>query len=155
GDGEVDRVPDAGRCVGVEDGLAERAGAAVVGVGDREGRQHGAVLQPLEAEAKAVDPAARRGRADGLPTPVRAGTSGQGGDREAQGFLPVSGEIDRYAGPRGVPTLPGTLSEPTPRAGRGRVAARARSGRRGSPGPPPPPRPSRPPGRSGSRGGRG
>ena len=42
----------AGGGVGIEDRLAERAGAAVAGVGDQEGRQQRPVFHPLEARPR-------------------------------------------------------------------------------------------------------
>ena len=64
----------AGGGVGVEDRLAERAGAAVGGVGHHEGGQQRPVLHQLEAgpEAEAAG-ACRRAAA---ATPVTGGTCG-------------------------------------------------------------------------------
>jgi hypothetical protein len=71
GEGKVDRVPGAGGGVGIEDGLAERAGAAVAGIGHREAAQQRPVLHDFEAGSEPEQRPAHRGLPYDRPTAAR------------------------------------------------------------------------------------
>src|SRR5262249_21011060 len=78
-DGKVDRVGLAGGGVGIEEGLAERAGAAVAGIGHGEAGQQRPALHPLQSRTEAHRGSRPPGAASAGGSPARSRVPWRGG----------------------------------------------------------------------------